>query len=115
YNENIAQTDERVAKYAELMGDDQAAAALAEFKQLATVWKETSSGVIDTMRTGTQSDAIAAMAMSVYKGEPEFNAMREVLNREQERLEALLKVYREEAASSYVSARTMLIGVSLAG
>ncbi|MDX5364745.1 MAG: methyl-accepting chemotaxis protein [Pseudazoarcus pumilus] len=115
YKENLGQTHDRVKKYAELLGDQEAVAAQAEFEQLASVWEKTSSEVIETMRNGTQSDAIAAMAMSVYKGEPEFNAMREVLNREQERLEARLASYRTEAASSYVAARAMLIGVSLAG
>jgi len=115
YLENVMQTDERVAKYAELMGDDEARAAVAEFGRLAAVWKGTSRDVIETMRNGTQADALSAIAMSVYKGEPEFNAMREVLNREQERLEGILATYREEAASSYVTARAMLVSVSVVG
>ena len=112
---NIDQTYNRVKAYVELMNDDEAGTAHAEFLKLAETWVKTSRDVIETMRTGTQSDAIAAMAMSVYKGEPEFNAMRDVLDAEQERLEVRLAEYREDSAASYAGARAMLILVSLGG
>lgn len=115
HRENLDQAYERMRDYGELMADEAARAALDEFNELAAVWEKTSLDVVDTMRNGTQSDAVAAMAMSVYKGEPEFNEMREVLNREQERLEEILSSYREEATDSYSSARALLVGVSLAG
>lgn len=112
---NLDQTYDGVKAYVQLMDDDQARAAHAEFLKLAKVWEETSLNVIETMRNGTQSDALAAMAMSVYKGEPEFNAMRSVLDGEQGRLEARLSEYRVDADQAYASARMTLIGVSLAG
>ena len=112
---NLDQTYDGVKSYVELMNDEPARAAHAEFLKLAKVWEETSLKVIETMRTGTQADALAAMAMSVYKGEPEFNAMRSVLDGEQGRLEARLGEYRVEADQAYASARTTLVGVSLAG
>jgi methyl-accepting chemotaxis protein len=115
HRENLDQTYERVAAYVRLMDDDEARAAHAEFKKLAAIWEKTSLEVIGTMRTGTQSDAVAAMAMSVYKGEPEFNTMRDVLDVEQGRLQQRLDAYRDEAAASYATARGVLIGVSLAG
>ena len=112
---NLDQTYGRVKAYVELMDDEEARAAHGEFEKLAAVWEKTSLEVIETMRNGTQSDAVAAMAMSVYKGEPEFNTMRDVLDGEQGRLQQRLDAFRDEAAASYTTARDVLIGVSLAG
>tara|TARA_R110002049_G_scaffold22983_11_gene81595 strand:+ start:232 stop:1878 length:1647 start_codon:yes stop_codon:yes gene_type:complete len=115
HRENVDQAYAGVARYAELMGDETAAAASTEFARLAKVWEETSLGVIDTMRTGTLSDAVAAMASSVYKGEPEFNTARDILDGEQERLDAVLDAYSEEAEFAYESAFAMLVAASLIG
>ncbi|MBA4743036.1 MAG: methyl-accepting chemotaxis protein [Azoarcus sp.] len=115
HRENVDQAYAGVARYAELMGDETAATASTEFARLAKVWEETSLGVIDTMRTGTLSDAVAAMASSVYKGEPEFNTARDILDGEQERLDAVLDQYSEEAEFAYESAFAMLVAASLIG
>ena len=113
--ENLAQTYQGVREYAELIDDEMAREALADFQRLAAVWAETSNSVIETMRAGTQSDALAAMSISVYKGEPEFNAMRAVLDREQDRMDEMLEAFRERAGSAYHSAFITLVIVSLIG
>jgi methyl-accepting chemotaxis protein len=115
HRENLDQTYDRVRAYVSLMNDDTAREALAEFMQLAEVWEGTSLSVIDTMRNGTMSDAVVAMSMSVYKGEPEFNAMRDVLDREQDRLESFLVQYRQDASSAYEGAFAVLVAVSVVG
>ena len=115
HRQNLDQAFAGVARYAELMGDETAAAANAEFQRLAKIWEETSLGVVDTMRNGTLSDAVAAMASSVYKGEPEFNAARDVLDGEQERLDAVLDQYSKDAEFAYESAFAMLVAASLIG
>ena len=113
--ENLAQTYQGMREYVELVDDDMAREALADFQRLAAVWEETSNSVIETMRAGTQSDALAAMSISVYKGEPEFNAMRGVLDREQDRMDEMLEMFRERAGSAYHSAFITLVTVSLIG
>jgi methyl-accepting chemotaxis protein len=115
HRQNLDQAFAGVARYAELMSDETAAAANAEFQRLAKVWEETSLGVVDTMRNGTLSDAVAAMASSVYKGEPEFNAARDILDGEQERLDAVLDQYSKDAEFAYESAFAMLVTASLIG
>lgn len=115
YQENLRQANDRLERYVKLMGDEQAAKMLDTFRGLAEVWSKTSGAALEMVRKGDYSNRFAAMTTSVYKGGPEFEAMRKALDGEEERLEALVTQERQTAREAYHRARLTLIATAASG
>ena len=113
YRENLQQARDRMQQYAKLIGDEKGQNALAQFEELLKAWQQTSAQVVELRRRSDASDRITAVTTSVYAGGPEFEAVRKVLDQEEDRLGAMVASYRQQAREAYHSARTTLIAAAV--
>ncbi|PZP54640.1 MAG: hypothetical protein DI596_12530, partial [Azospira oryzae] len=114
YRENLQQARDRMQQYAKLIGDEKGQNALAQFEELLKAWQQTSAQVVELRRRSDASDRITAVTTSVYAGGPEFEAVRKVLDQEEDRLGAMVTSYRQQGREAYHSARTTLIAAAAA-
>lgn len=115
YRENLQQARERMQQYAKLIGDEKGQNVLAQFEELLKAWQQTPAQVVELRRRSDASDRITAVTTSVYAGGPEFEAVRKVLDQEEDRLHAMVASYRQQAREAYHGARTTLIAAAAVG
>lgn len=112
--ENMQQARERVDKFYSLINDTHVSALMKEYQQLRDTWETSSLQIVELAKSNSASDRARSLQLSIGEGAQKFEAMRNVLDQMQDRLEVILDETHTEATNNFESTQKTL-AVSVLG
>lgn len=107
--ENIQQARDRVDKFYSLLPDEELSLLMKDYESLRDSWEESTRTIVVLAQSNRAQDRQQALELSIGDGANKFEAMRDVLDKMQDRLEGMLEEKHQQGLDNFVSTETTLI------